>query len=185
MIEYLKANPLLVGALITAVAGGVLAILNFLFNRWNDNRRRNLEKRATIHDRNIQDARDYLEEWIDVINMMKSYHMAFTGDTNRINYELERIDKNYADYPFINKKLQNMEVFDILNDAELEKLNIEFLMAMSPRMDILIEMLNMLQFETKFDMEMVQIEELNVPIEVSNLITKMKIRLDKLASELK
>jgi hypothetical protein len=183
MTEYLKANPMLVAALITATAGITLAIFNNLFSRWNASHNKHLELRATNHANRIQEAREYLEEWKDLIDMMKAYYMIFTGEPSLINYELERAADNYANYPYINKKLENIEIFEILNDAELNRLNLAFLIDMEPRMSVFGDLFDGLKKPERFSMLMSEIEQLNVPIEVSELITKMKIRLDKLASK--
>src|SRR5215216_1699915 len=67
-MQYLKDNPPILVALIGTAGVITVAFLNFLFNRWNSTHSKNYDKRAGIHDQNIQEAHDFLETYYTMID---------------------------------------------------------------------------------------------------------------------
>ncbi len=203
MVEYLKANPLLIGALITAVAGLLLAFLNFLFTRWNDKRKRDLE----IRNRQIEDARNIVRKWASFVYFVREVAKILSEEKNleRITSRLASYDEEFKSIPSMRHEAKiNESSIKILDDKKLLDLNTELSQKAQLSMEVLatlhknIDAINYkldtisvtdnlggkkpdLSFTNDITKDM-NLERLIETLDESNeIITKMKARLDKLA----
>src|SRR6266487_2335045 len=136
MVEYLKANPLLIGALITAVAGLLLAFLNFLFTRWNDKRKRDLE----IRNRQIEDARNIVRKWASFVYFVREVAKILSEEKNleRITSRLASYDEEFKSIPSMRHEAKiNESSIKILDDKKLLDLNTELSQKAQLSMEVL------------------------------------------------
>ncbi|HXQ34234.1 MAG TPA: hypothetical protein VN843_09490 [Anaerolineales bacterium] len=198
-------------AVIPAVSALLVAILGFVFNRWNDNRKRNFEiesrqfsKRAEVHDLRIKEVREVLDKW--------SSFMQYTEDFTKIltqEKSLKEIIRKSAIFEEEFKGVLSMRhetiikepSIDILNDKELSDLRIELSQKLQLPLQTLVAMVDNLEATVeakKFDTEKNNVGGMkditrNVDLDASGkdfreakmIITKMKIRLDELAKTIK
>lgn len=140
MVDYLKANPLLVGALITAITGVVLAILKFLFDRWNFSHSTNLEiekkkfdRRMEQRDSRVKEAREFVakeslinDNMYDILSrLIKITQMRTTVD---IQSELDEIKSKITEMKKFSKE-SNEKVIAVLylDDKKLVNLIFKFM----------------------------------------------------------
>ncbi len=180
-VTFFKDYPLV----IPAVSALLVAILGFIFARWNSDRNRKLERRAAIYDMRIKEAREYLEMWKRLIQSIRQIYLVFTDKPNLIKGSMESFERRYANLPsLVTETIHKKMSLDILNDSELKFLQQKFFLVIDSRIETVIKVFDKLLVDKTYDMKDVNIELLKIPYEVDELITKMQARLDKLAEKI-
>ena len=186
MEEYLKANPVLLAALITAVAGVVLAALNFLFNRWNSTHNKNLEIRATVYNKKIQEAREYAENLDIQILSFRSFYRILLDKPSAFSENFAYFMEEFADLPKrIHDVTLSASIINRINDKKLKKLDYELSILIIPIIENYLDVFEKLFSRKKVHFRDIDLEKLVFPDEVDYIITRMKNRLDELASKVK
>jgi len=179
-------------ALVAAVSALLIAILGFLFNRWNSTHNKNLEiqkkeydRRASIYDLRIKEAREYVDLWHHLIQAVREFHGILLDEPKLMVSNMETHKKKYTHLAEeIGESMQkNATSISILNDPELGRLNQELSLLMYPKITSQVEVIKKFVLENTYNIKDTTIKALEVSEEADKLIIKMKIRLDKLAQK--
>ncbi len=188
LATFFKDYPGLVTALVGLIGIAIGFIGNGLLNRAkrrNELEDREFSRRAEIYDVRIQEARDTLENWSYTNSMMAGYaSLTRQGEWNTVMQLLK-------DLPTLNtsQMIQNSNKwvsFDLLNDDELTNLRKEFFSITRTPMLGIPKVIDEFLEDNDFGKCQTKLQEYeNALGKGTQLIKKMKARLDKLSSELK
>ena len=195
---FFKDYPAIVPAIATVLA----AILGFFFVRWNSTHNKNLDlqkkdfdRRASNHARQIQEARDTLEKWTSF-----SYYSRETLRTISVEKDFQSITHRLESYDEEFKKIPSMRHEAIIRESSIEMLEDKELSNLQTKLfltlGIVLKNLRMIDnnlrtIEGNLKLgntdisditENVNFEEAEKAFEEANkIITHMKIRLNKLS----
>jgi hypothetical protein len=166
------------------VVPAVTAILLWLLAKWNDDRKRNLDRRAVPYDQRIQVAKKYVDTLqIEILSFERFYDILIDGP----KAFHEKFEDFMREFPNLSSLIQeftlNVSIIRRVNDSELSRLDEELNSLVSPIMENFLDVWDRLISEENVDLKSIDLEKLIFPDEVDNIITKMKIRLDKLAEK--
>jgi len=117
-------------ALVAATSALLIAILGFLFNRWNSTHNKNLEiekkeydRRAAIHDMRIQEAREYADTLFDLLYLQRQLVIKLMNSNGITNKGRELILETGKQVSVLwGKSNKQVLSIKILNDDELASL---------------------------------------------------------------
>ncbi|SRR6266487_4029644 len=189
MAEFFKNYPAVASALVGLVGIAIGFIGNGLINRakrQHELEDRDFNRRAEIWDARINEAREYIDTWNLVVHMhQKVYRVLKGGDSGDLTLLIQDVKEHYSNLPLLlDEGARKRASITILDDDELINLLNRLLSDLSPSMIKFLEIQNILDQSTTAEIKKGDLAELlDVLREADKLITKMKIRLDKLAEK--
>src|SRR5215216_7360921 len=101
---------------VPAVITVVVAILGYVFGRWNFDRSR----RASIHDRNIQEARDYIDGMTTMVSLLEQFERILREESTMsgVNDSMMIFADDFKNLPLIMKEQLGKTGIEILKDHE-------------------------------------------------------------------
>ena len=155
--------------------------------RQDDLADRDFNRRATVHDMRIKEAREVVDTWGLLNNYMRHVNGTFleASSMKQKNDHLDYLARNNATLPSLLTNVSNQSAsIDILNDEELTSLYKALYSMMYLPMKHQFEVAEKLLADDELDVKDLKVNDYSDVIrEADKLIVRMKARLDKLAQK--